>query len=170
MDGRDIVEDLRCKLEEIPENNKPRFYKFRVEYFERKANGLNDEKVGDGEVMLILPRHPDEGKPTSADSSRTWDDYTRHTTQPMSSKHWGAGPDLEAGEVDRLNGCCCECCHVSCCKVCCGIFCGMFPHHVTLNQFFTPTMFSAYHREGYRACLDAELERFFSGTETGEDK
>lgn len=62
MDGRDIVEDLRCKLEEMPDNNKPRFYKFRVEYFGRKANGLSDEKIGDGEVMLILPRHPDEGK------------------------------------------------------------------------------------------------------------
>ena len=62
MDGRDVAEDLRCKLDEMPDNYKPRFYKFRVEYFERKPNGLSDEKVGEGDVLLILPRHPDQGK------------------------------------------------------------------------------------------------------------
>lgn len=31
-------------------------------------------------------------------------------------------------------------------------------------------MYSAYHKEGYRACLDAELERFFTETETGKEK
>ena len=62
MDGRDIVEDLRCKLDEMPQHHKPRYYKFRVEYMERKENGLSDEKVGQGEIVLILPRHPNEGK------------------------------------------------------------------------------------------------------------
>ena len=62
LDGRDIAEDLRCKLDEMPDNYKPRFYKLRVEYFEKKRNGLSDEKVGEGEVLLLLPRHPDEGK------------------------------------------------------------------------------------------------------------
>lgn len=62
MDGRDITEDLRCELDEMPDSYKPRFYKFRVEYFEKKADGSSDEKVGDGEVLLILPRHPDVGK------------------------------------------------------------------------------------------------------------
>jgi len=62
MDGRDIAEDLRCKLDEMPDNYKPRLYKFRVEYFEKKPNGLSDAKVGEGEILLLLPRHPDEGK------------------------------------------------------------------------------------------------------------
>ena len=31
-------------------------------------------------------------------------------------------------------------------------------------------MYSAYHREGYRACLDAEIEHFFSDAEAGEKK
>ena len=61
MDGRDIAEDFRCKLDEMPKHHKPRFYKFRVEYMERQKNGLGDEKVGEGEIMLIVPRHPDEG-------------------------------------------------------------------------------------------------------------
>ena len=62
IDGRDITEDLRCKLDEMPDNYKPRFYKFRVEYFEKKPNGLSDEKVGEGDILLILPRHPVQGK------------------------------------------------------------------------------------------------------------
>jgi len=69
MDGRDIAEDLRCKLDEMPDNYKPRFYKFRVEYFEKKPNGLSDAKVGKGEVLLILPRHPKEGKSKQITSS-----------------------------------------------------------------------------------------------------
>ena len=61
MDGRDIAEDVRSNIEEMPDNYKPRFYKFKVEYFERSENYLNDEKVGEGEIMLVLPRHPNEG-------------------------------------------------------------------------------------------------------------
>ena len=62
MDDRDIAEDFRCNLDEMPKHHKPRFYKFRVEYMERQKNGLGDEKVGEGEIMLIVPRHPDEGR------------------------------------------------------------------------------------------------------------
>lgn len=62
MDGRDITEDTRCRLDEMPDGYKPRFYKFRVEYFEKNVDGSCDKKVGDGEVLLILPRYPDEGK------------------------------------------------------------------------------------------------------------
>ncbi|XP_022798353.1 uncharacterized protein LOC111336511 [Stylophora pistillata] len=169
MDGRDIVEDLRSKLEEMPDNCKPRFYKFRVDYYEKNVDGLSDEKVGEGEILLILPRHPDVGITNSTESLRSWTDCIRHTHQPINSKLWGPGPDLEAGEVDRLTGCCCECCHVTYYNSCCGILCGFFPYHKTLNQFFTPAMFSAYHREGYRACLDADIGQFLT-EETGGKK
>ncbi|CAH3128788.1 unnamed protein product [Porites lobata] len=170
MDGRDITEDLRSKLDQVPPRHKPRFYKFRVEYKDKKGNTVDNEQTGKGEIMLILPRHPDEGTPSPIGLARSWEDYTRDTNQPMSGKKWGSGPDLEAGEVDRLTGCCCECCHVTCWRACCGVCCGIFPHHVTLNQFFTSAMYSAYHREGYRACLDAEIEHFFSDAEAGEKK
>ena len=29
-----------------------------------------------------------------------------------------------------------------------------------VNQFFTAQMFEAYHREGYRACVEAEQDGF----------
>ncbi|XP_068684619.1 uncharacterized protein [Montipora foliosa] len=32
--------------------------------------------------------------------------------------------------------------------------------HSTMNQFFTSRMFAAYHREGYRACVEAEKDDF----------
>ena len=61
MDGRDITEDLRSKLDQVPTRHKPRFYKFRVEYKDKKGNTVDNEQTGKGEIMLILSRHPDEG-------------------------------------------------------------------------------------------------------------
>ena len=61
MDCRDITEDLRSKLDQVPPRHKPRFYKFRVEYKDKKGNTVDNEQTGKGEIMLILPRHPDEG-------------------------------------------------------------------------------------------------------------
>ena len=61
MDGRDITEDLRSKLDEVPPRHKPRSYMFKVEYKDKKRNAVDTEQTGKGEIMLILPRHPDEG-------------------------------------------------------------------------------------------------------------
>ena len=61
MDGRDITEDLRSKLDEVSLRNKPRFYRFRVEYKNKKGYTVDNEQTGTGEIVLILPRHPDEG-------------------------------------------------------------------------------------------------------------
>lgn len=61
MDGRDITEDLRSKLDEVPPRHKPRFYKFRVEYKDKKGNTVDNEQTGTAEIMLILSRHPEEG-------------------------------------------------------------------------------------------------------------
>ena len=53
-----------------------------------------------------------------------------------------------------------ECCHGDACLGLSEAICGAFPQHLTINQCFTPTMFSAYHREGYRASMEAEVEEF----------
>ena len=75
---------------------------------------------------------------------------------------WGTGPELSAEEADRLTFCCCECCHGNACRGLSEAICGSFPHHSTNNQFLTPTMFSAYHREGYRASMEAKVVDFVS--------
>lgn len=91
----------------------------------------------------------------------------------LSKADWGDGPELTEDEANELNWCCCSCCHCKksdCCHgcecECCSDGCchclsswclGEFPHHKTANQFFTPRMFAAYHREGYAACVEAEL-------------
>ena len=59
MDGRDITEDLRSKLDEVPPRHKPRVHKFTVEYKDKKGNTVDNEQTGTGEI--ILPRHPEEG-------------------------------------------------------------------------------------------------------------
>ena len=123
----------------------PRWFKFQVHYHDIDEEG-NRTNAGEGEVIIISPRHPSKG---ATANSVTWEEC-KVTIDP---EMWGEGPVVSSEEADNLTGCCCECCHGCCCNIkdCCGVF----PHHVTANQLFTPKMFSAYHREGYRACRDA---------------
>ncbi len=78
----------------------------------------------------------------------------------MDTKKWGETPYLTDEHIKTIEGCpkgigCCECCH-SCGK--CSNSCLIkFPRHPTLNQFFTPSMFAVYHREGYRACMECDV-------------
>ncbi len=60
----------------------------------------------------------------------------------LSENGWGTGPYLTNDDVKEISGCCCF-----------SGFC-KFPSHPTAFQFFTPPMFTAYHREGYRACME----------------
>ena len=108
----------------------------------------------------ITPRHPNKAEKTS--NYVTWEKTLRDIDVDLEAGLWGAGPELSAKEVDRLTFCCCECCHGN---SCCGMseaICGSFPYHSTYNQFLTPKMFSAYHREGYRASMEAKVTDFVS--------
>ncbi len=66
----------------------------------------------------------------------------REAGAKLSENGWGTGPYLTNDDVEEISGCCCFNC---CCT---------FPSHPTAFQFFTPLMFTAYHREGYRACME----------------
>ena len=120
-----------------------------------------------GEVMIIAPRHPSKGEMLPEGLGTTWEEYG----EDLETKEWGRGPVLSAEEVDRLTFCCCECCHTSCGilskiseKLCLG-----FPSTLTLNQFFTSSLFTAYHREGYRACVESAAEDFLRVTVESND-
>ena len=105
--------------------------------------------------MLITPRDPQDGVTDAVDGT------------PSSPLHPFDKPDgllrgmiLRDVDVEKLTFCCCDCCHG---KQCCGLSklcCNVFPQHITANQFFTPRMFEVYHREGYRACVEAENDEF----------
>lgn len=158
--GRDIFEDIKdhyvCKAPGI----QPRTYSFKVEYFTRDYGSVNDVKTGEGQILILSPRHPFKG--TSHQYFSTWEEYTTDTDQNLDPEMWGPGPDINADETDRLTFCCCECCHRLSCRTCSAICFGTFPFHFTSNQFFTPEMFSVYHREGYRASLDGKIECFLN--------
>ena len=69
---------------------------------------------------------------------------------------------LNTEKNKELTFCCCECCH-SKSSLCAGLskcLCNAFPQHNTVNQFFTPRMFEAYHEEGRRACKEAKADEF----------
>ena len=106
-------------------------------------------------MLLIAPRKPDEGNNDVVDG-------IFDPTPPFDDVDGlqGNGMVLSEGDVNKLTFCCCECCHD---HPCCGVSnfcCNVFPQHTTANQFFTPRMFEAYHREGYRACVEAEQDDF----------
>ena len=123
----------------------------------------NEEKgeANEGHILFIAPRHPRKGP---KGQSVTWPEVLRDIDTNLDENTWGPGPYLQSEEVDRLTFCCCESCHARPCSGLSEVLCGAFPHHVTSNQFFTPAMFSAYHREGYRACLEASAGDFLKGT------
>ena len=160
FDGRDVKEQMRKEYVEAPEGSgKPRHFRFLVQYF-KEEGGDRYSKDGTGEVMIIAPRHPSMGVAPPDEMGTTWADYG----EDLDPNVWGPGPVLSAEEVDGLTFCCCECCHTSftCVSKISKELCGGFPSTSTINQFFTPSLFAAYHREGYRACVESNAAEFLA--------
>lgn len=172
MDGRDINEDIRVNFLKIKSKKRPRSYKFKVHYYDK------DKKTGEGDILFVSPRHPSESIPLAAprppsestpltDEPKPWKDVDAELVD-LDEKLWGKSPELTEREADRLTFCCCNRCHSdnSCCHCISNCLLGKFPHHITGNQFFTPDTFSAYHREGYAACIEADVAGFFKEEST----
>eukprot|EP00794_Sanderia_malayensis_P013870 gene13870-15318_t len=159
MDGRDIEEDIRDRFIEKVNGKYSRFYRFRVDYYEKtKSTNYETKWVGEGQIILLVPRHPKDC--VHIDEDLAWGKLKGCHLGEMKRDRWGTSPLVTEDEVDQLTVGCCECCHVSCCQSCSDPICGKFPQHVTANQFFTPAMFSAYHREGYMAAFQAAVAEF----------
>ena len=129
-----------------------------MHYYDKNINSDGKTNVGEGEVLYIAPRHPHKAMKTS--TYVTWEEALRDIDEDLEAGLWGAGPELSSEEVNRLTFCCCERCHGNTCRDFSEAICGVFPQHSTSNQLFTPTMFSAYHREGYRASMEAKVVQF----------
>ncbi|KAL9981884.1 hypothetical protein ACROYT_G010647 [Oculina patagonica] len=120
--------------------------RFKVRY---QSDEFGEE--GEGEILLIVPRNPQHGVNDGMDGNRS------------TNLHPFDAPDgvfFTQDEVNNLTLCCCECCHRQACQGLSKICCNVFPQHSTANQFFTSKMFSAYHCEGYGACVDANAVGF----------
>lgn len=135
--------------------------RFKVSYYSKDPDKGVENLVGEGQILFIVPRHPNKGVHT--EEHVTWKETLHDINVDLEAGLWGTGPELDADEVDRLTFCCCEACHSLHCRSVSAYCCGSFPFHSSANQFFTPAMFSAYHREGYRAATDAEAVEFLSG-------
>ncbi|KAL9964155.1 hypothetical protein ACROYT_G027747 [Oculina patagonica] len=161
--SRDVIEEMRKKYVDVPRGHQQRHYRFKVRYYDKNPKGGYLE-VSKGKIMIIAPRHPAYGVKPPPDMETTWDQYTSDTGEELDAREWGLGPVLRAEEVDRLTFCCCEACHSSSnvLRWISGKLCSGFPSTSTANQFFTPSLFTAYHREGYRACVQAGAEEFLT--------
>lgn len=160
MDGRDVYEDIRTVIVDRPPGKQPRSYRFKVQYFDYTDEG-EEKKIGEGEILYLLPRHPEVGL---SEKRSIWEEITDEVKIDVEPDLWGIGPEVEPKEVDRLTFCCCECCHCHALQFLSKSCCGVFPNHITSNQLFTPAQFSAYHREGYRACMEARAAEFLGGS------
>ena len=140
----DINEDIRVEFLKMNSEQRPRSYTFKVRYYDQS----------DGEIRFVAPRHPSESIPLK----------NQKTGQPTSylDTEQGESPELKEEDANKLTFCCCPCCHCysSSCRFISERLLGKFPHHITANQFFTPDTFSAYHREGYAACVEAKVADF----------
>ena len=99
-----------------------------------------------------------EGNSNSGDGTASNSQVNNNGKPEWDFKGWGGSQNLKESDVEIITGCpggigCCECCHI---KPCCCNSCLTCPRHPTVNQFYTPTMFTAYHREGYRACMECD--------------
>lgn len=161
-DGRDVIGEVNKIYLKHPSGKLPRSYRFIVNYFDPTATGF--QKAGQGEILVLAPRHPKEGFDFPTGNKYTWQEHRDDTGIPLDPRRWGTGPVLRTDEVEKLTFGCCECCHSSlgCCQAISKFMFMGFPRHSTVNQFFTPQMFSAYHREGYRACIEGDIEGFLS--------
>ena len=135
-----------------------------MQYYDKNLHSDGRTKVGEGEVLYLAPRHPDKAVKTP--SYVTWKEALRDIDVDLEAGLWGSGPEVTTEEANRLTFCCCDCCHGNTCRGLSEVMCGTFPQHSTNNSFFTPTMFSAYHREGYRASMEAKVAEFV-GDEPG---
>ena len=133
--------------------------------------GCYDYEVHEGHIVLIAPRSlPTEDSLMSetseslemvergCQSSGGDDPVTWQTVgEDLDERKWGSGPILKEEAINDVSGFpaglgCCDC--KSRCS-CCASFLA-FPRHTTANQFFTPRLFTVYHREGYRACMECD--------------
>lgn len=157
LSGRDINEDIRVNFLKMKSRQRPRSYRFRVHYYDEE-----DNQIGDGEILFVAPRHPSESIPLQrivTEQPKLWKFFGVELDDP-DHKKWGRSPEIAKQEVERLIGCCCLCCDRNSCQYMSTFSLGRFPHHITANQFFTPDTFSAYHREGYAACVEADVLEF----------
>ena len=161
MTGRDINEDIRVEFLKMKSEQRPRSYRFKVQYYDKADSNL---PVSDGEILFVAPRHPSESIPlkrAETEQPKPWDTFDPELGS-LDPDKWGTSPELTVREADRLTFCCCNRCHYYGSSHCISdCLLGRFPHHITANQFFTPDTFSAYHREGYAACVEADVAKFF---------
>ena len=143
------------------------FFRFKVHYYKKKSIFEQGINAGEGEILLLCPRHLDRGNKQDQ-TPVTWKGALHDINADLEAGKWGIGPQQDAEEVDSLTFCCCESCHgLYSLKSVSNAMCGAFPQHITANQFFTPRMFRAYHCEGYNACMEANAADFLNSTDKG---
>ena len=114
----------------------------------------------EGHITLVAPRPPTDSQANRNEDLGILEGIVRQgELAEWEYEGWGSRATLTAEDVRDIEGCpngigCCECCHLFSGPRC--NCCLKFPRHPTINQFYTPKMFIAYHKEGYKACQECD--------------
>ena len=103
-----------------------------MHYYEKPSFFEEGTKVGEGEILLLSPRHPDKG--TKREERVTWKEALRDIDVDLEAGNWGIGPQQDAEEVDSLTFCCCDRCHGNTLQGLSNAMCGAFPQHITVTS------------------------------------
>ena len=87
------------------------FSRFKVHYYKKKYIFEQGIKAGEGEILLLCPRHPEKG--IKQDTPVTWKGALHDINVDLEAGQWGIGSQQGAEEVDSLTFCCWESCHGS---------------------------------------------------------
>ncbi|KAK3744878.1 hypothetical protein QZH41_013761, partial [Actinostola sp. cb2023] len=93
-DGRDVTGEIHKIYLKHPSGKLPRSYRFLVNYYDKTETGF--QRAGQGEILILAPRHPKNGFDYPSGRDFTWKEYTEDTEMPLDPKHWGTGPVLKS--------------------------------------------------------------------------
>ena len=77
-EDRDINEDVRAKFLKMKSKQRPRSYRFKVQYYDQD----DTKPVSDGEILFVAPRHPSESIPLKK--------WTRNRATQTMGRFWYA--------------------------------------------------------------------------------
>ena len=71
--------------------------RFKVHYYDKQDVYTEGTKVGEGEILLVCPRHPDKGVHT--EEPATWKEALRDIDVDLEAAKWGDSPQQDADEL-----------------------------------------------------------------------
>ncbi|KAJ7371794.1 hypothetical protein OS493_023135 [Desmophyllum pertusum] len=91
LKGRDVIEEMRKKYVEVLGAISRDIIDLRFGISTRRRMEATS-RLAKGKIMIIAPRHLDNGEKPPPDMETTWAQYTRDTGEELDTEDWRPGP------------------------------------------------------------------------------